>query len=121
VTSHDRARRLLLAERSSLRCLLTGLDYDPSANGRDEGDLAMANERTESVSREIERTLNHIGDIDAALARLAAGTYGVCDSCSRPVSAARLKVLPTATKCIRCAMATEYRPAIVRTLDVEEE
>ena len=107
MTSHTRAHRLLLAERASLRCLLTGLDYDPSTNGRDEGDVAMANERTEWQAREIERALNHIGDIDLALARLATGTYGVCDSCSRPVSAARLKALPTTLHCIGCARVSE--------------
>ena len=109
MTSHAHARSRLLAERASLRCLLTGLDYDPSANGKDSGDLAMANERHETTAREIERALTKIGDIDAALARLAAGTYGVCDSCSRPVSAARLKALPTTLHCISCARAVEAR------------
>jgi DnaK suppressor protein len=40
--------------------------------------------------------------VDAALARLAAGTYGTCVTCGKPVSAARLEVLPAAAHCIDC-------------------
>jgi len=128
VTSHAHARSRLLAERASLRCLLTGLDYDPSANGKDSGDLAMANERKESTSRDIERALTKIGDIDAALARIGAGTYGVCDACARPVSAVRLKALPTTLHCLDCAARLEresddrkYRGAAAYPADVEDE
>jgi len=107
MTAHARARSRLLAERAELRCLLSGLDYDPSSNGRDEGDAAMANERTEWTAREIERALNHLGDIDVALARIGAGVYDTCDSCSGPISPARLKALPTTLRCIRCARVSE--------------
>jgi RNA polymerase-binding protein DksA len=41
--------------------------------------------------------------IRQALKRLAAGTYGICDRCSAPISAERLEILPLATLCIRCA------------------
>ena len=127
MTSHPRAHARLLAERSALRCLLSGLDYDPSANGKDSGDLAMANERTEASAREIERALNHIGDIDAALARIAAGTYGRCTSCTRPISAGRLAVLPETPSCVDCAARLEresddrkYRGAAASPADGEE-
>ena len=39
---------------------------------------------------------------EAALERIAAGTYGVCSSCGEPIGAARLQALPTATRCIGC-------------------
>jgi len=124
MTSHARARSRLLAERASLRCLLTGLDYDPSANGRDEGDMAMANERREWLSREHDRALTRIGDIDVALARIGAGVYDTCDACTRPITAARLRALPAVTTCIECAQRSEreaddarFRRAVV----VEDE
>jgi RNA polymerase-binding transcription factor DksA len=43
----------------------------------------------------------------AALARLDAGTYGRCERCGEPISAARLKALPYTPVCIGCAQAAE--------------
>jgi len=41
--------------------------------------------------------------VNRALQRLEAGDYGVCDSCGKAISAARLEVLPDAQKCVECA------------------
>ena len=41
--------------------------------------------------------------IDAANHRLAAGTYGICESCGKRIPVARLRVRPTATMCVTCA------------------
>lgn len=41
--------------------------------------------------------------IEEALARLVAGTYGVCENCHRPIEEARLAVLPDTTRCYACA------------------
>jgi DnaK suppressor protein len=41
--------------------------------------------------------------LDAAGERLAAGTYGTCARCDRPIAAERLEALPAVTTCIRCA------------------
>lgn len=48
----------------------------------------------------------HLAEIDAALDRLAAGTYGVCVRCGRPIGQARLEARPTARHCIECAALT---------------
>lgn len=45
-------------------------------------------------------------DIEAvahARQRLADGDYGLCATCSGPVGLERLRALPTATRCVRCA------------------
>lgn len=42
-------------------------------------------------------------EIDDALARLDAGTYGVCAECGLPIPAARLEARPFATYCVACA------------------
>jgi len=39
----------------------------------------------------------------AALQRIENGTYGICASCGLPIGADRLKALPTALRCIKCA------------------
>lgn len=41
--------------------------------------------------------------VDAALARMDAGTYGVCANCGRSIPAARLRVRPFAELCVPCA------------------
>src|SRR6185312_17526550 len=41
--------------------------------------------------------------IRAALVRIDNGTYGICVSCGNPIEAARLKALPTALVCSKCA------------------
>lgn len=41
--------------------------------------------------------------IDAALSRIDEGTYGICTSCSEPISEQRLQAVPYAKLCIDCA------------------
>jgi DnaK suppressor protein len=49
-----------------------------------------------------ERSERALADVDGALARLDAGTYGSCTSCGRPIAAERLEALPWAPLCIDC-------------------
>jgi len=43
-----------------------------------------------------------LDSINAALQRIHDGTYGTCDVCDGPISAARLEVVPTTTRCVGC-------------------
>jgi len=52
-----------------------------------------------------------ICEIDAALAKIDAGTYGVCDNCNGKISRSRLKALPFARLCIKCKQAEELQSA----------
>jgi DnaK suppressor protein len=40
--------------------------------------------------------------VEAALERVKQGTYGMCDSCGKPIPLGRLKVLPFAKLCVQC-------------------
>ena len=42
-------------------------------------------------------------DVQKALTRLDDGTYGECEKCGEPISAARLAAVPAAPFCINCA------------------
>jgi DnaK suppressor protein len=44
----------------------------------------------------------HLADVNAALARLDAGTYGRCTSCGNAIAPERLEALPWAAFCIDC-------------------
>ena len=47
--------------------------------------------------------VSELAEIAAALRRWAAGTYGVCERCGRPIPAGRLEARPTASRCVECA------------------
>jgi DnaK suppressor protein len=51
----------------------------------------------------LEAAREQVAAVEAALARLAAGRYGVCDRCGQPIGAGRLEARPAATNCLRCA------------------
>ena len=44
-----------------------------------------------------------IGDIDRALAKLADGSYGICDRCGGVIAAERLEYRPATSVCVACA------------------
>jgi DnaK suppressor protein len=43
-----------------------------------------------------------VDEVTAALAKLEAGTYGMCDQCGRAIPEGRLEALPWATRCVDC-------------------
>jgi len=46
-----------------------------------------------------------LDDINAALQRIADGTFGRCTACSSTISEERLKALPYTPLCVRCSRA----------------
>jgi DnaK suppressor protein len=59
-----------------------------------------------------ERETAELASIDAALARIEAGTYGQCTDCGVSIPAARLQASPEAQRCIACQeKAEQTRPA----------
>ena len=57
--------------------------------------------------RDRERKL--ISKIDEALARIADGTFGLCEECDEPIAVERLKARPVTTLCIECKADQEER------------
>jgi len=49
-----------------------------------------------------DRNEQQLAAVDAALARLDDGTYGLCVRCGRPIAPERLDALPWAAHCIDC-------------------
>lgn len=46
-------------------------------------------------------------EVEIALRKIEEGTYGVCDACGNPISAARLEALPYASLCLDCENQAE--------------
>lgn len=50
-----------------------------------------------------EAAASELRQVDDALVRMDAGTYGICANCGRPIPAGRLEVRPFAVHCVACA------------------
>jgi RNA polymerase-binding transcription factor DksA len=109
----DHARDLLAAEREQTLARLASLtgDYDAvvaaslDTNADDEHDpegATIAFERSQ-IGALVRQVRHHLAEVDAALSRLDAGTYAVCERCGEPIGPERLEALPAARLCIRCA------------------
>ena len=62
-------------------------------------------EETQYKILEIESA--ELGQIDMALDRISAGTFGVCEVCEKPITADRLRALPFTNLCINCKRQQE--------------
>ena len=65
-----------------------------------------------TFQREHDLALTHnarelLAQNERAVARIAAGTYGVCESCGEPIGKARLQAFPRATLCVQCKQREE--------------
>lgn len=106
-----RERLLVLRDEAVDRLAALGaqrtdvVDAARGANADDEHDpegATIAFERAQ-VSALEEDARRRVAEVDAALARLDAGTYGVCAVGGEPIDPARLAARPTATTCVRHA------------------
>ncbi|MFL6080999.1 MAG: TraR/DksA family transcriptional regulator [Ornithinibacter sp.] len=103
----------LESERTTARARLARTEEDLAAlfaasrdsNADDEHDpegQTIAYERAQ-LTASADAARDHLREVDAAAARLANGTYGVCEVCSRPIGVARLEARPTARTCVEHA------------------
>ena len=108
----DDPRDLLEAERREMRRRLAELtgDFDEvvaasrDTNADDEHDpegATIAFERSQ-IAALLRQLRAHLADVDAALVRVEAGTYGRCEVCGRPIAAERLAIRPAARTCVAC-------------------
>ncbi len=77
--------------------------------GDDEADASsklFEREHELAISRNTRELLEQT---EHALERIEAGTYGVCESCGKPIGKARLLAFPRATLCVECKQRQERR------------
>ena len=73
----------------------TGLSYD--SNFADSSQVTAERGEAERLATELREALE---EVDAALDRLTAGTYGTCQVCGKPIGSPRLEAMPAARFCI---------------------
>jgi DnaK suppressor protein len=71
------------------------------------GDQHLADHASEILDREVDESLGEnaeliVREIDDAVRRIDAGTYGTCVSCGRPIPEERLDAVPYAVLCVPC-------------------
>ena len=77
--------------------------------GDDQADTSSKNFEREHEMSIVNNARDMLSQSERALARIAAGTYGVCESCGEGVGKARLQVFPRATLCRDCKEKQERR------------
>lgn len=101
-----RAREDTVAQIAALDRDLAGvIDASRSSNADDEHDpegATIAFERAQ-VAALLDAARRRLAELDAALERVGAGTYGRCEVCGRQIPAERLEVRPAARTCVGCA------------------
>jgi RNA polymerase-binding protein DksA len=112
-----RFRDLLQEERHKV---LEAIDYLHAENPgslkeeteESTADNHLADTATVTLDREIDYTLEENSEhvlkaIDRALAKIETGTFGMCETCGRPIAEDRLAAIPYATQCIDCKRREE--------------
>jgi DnaK suppressor protein len=85
---------------------LTDSVHDAGDDSADAGTKAFEREHDFALSQNAQDLLDQG---ERALARIDAGTYGVCESCGKPIGKARLLAFPRATLCVACKQREERR------------
>lgn len=73
----------------------------------DAGDRASADVLADLGNAEVSRDVRELDELEAALARIDAGTYGSCATCHSEIDFERLRAYPVATRCARCQVKHE--------------
>lgn len=112
----QRARELLGQETERIEALIDDVKVGVGEGGENESlselsdnDQHPADLGTETFEREkdlsiLESLERELRDLSAALERIDAGTYGVCEGCEQPIAEERLEAQPAARFC------TEHAP-----------
>jgi len=112
----DKRRAELLRLRERISRAATDLAADDQGTGElssASGDQHLADHASDLVDLEVDLTLEEnadhvITEIDDALARIEAGTYGTCASCGKPIAEERLDAIPYATLCMEDKRREEH-------------
>ena len=101
-------RALLEDERGSLQGQLAelgfgdqgALSYD--ANFADSSQVTAERGEVERLAVQLREAL---AEVERALAKIEAGSYGICEQCGKRINPARLEAKPASSYCIDCASA----------------
>ncbi len=82
---------------------------DSNGVASDQADDADAVENAERMNAITRNSQVLLSQVNAALTRIADGTYGTCTRCGLKINAARLTAMPEAAMCAACASWVEHK------------
>ncbi len=102
--THQADRRRIEEEmtmvKSELQRLAVKLENKPEWS-LGQGDPAVQEwELNFELKKEAEHRLK---SLETALAKLASGSYAICETCGKTIDPERLAILPETTRCVECA------------------
>ncbi|MEK7747441.1 MAG: TraR/DksA family transcriptional regulator [Elusimicrobiota bacterium] len=102
-------RKMLLAKRTELEQLMRkNQEMEPvSQEVGDEADQAGQSLEKELIFEVSDNERLALDQIEGALRKMDKGTYGLCESCQKPIPKIRLKAVPFARYCIGCQTSAE--------------
>ncbi len=102
--SHEAIRAELEERLALLQSRLASIKKDVTkSHSGDSAEQAQERENDEVVDAIGNETAQSIRDVQAALARIEDGSYGICAKCGEEISEGRLRVMTEATRCVNCA------------------
>lgn len=115
----DQARDLLARERERLQGIKEELDGMKDESQQDSMeelssyDQHQADVATETFEREKDLSIldnidGELADVEHALQRIDAGTYGSCEACGKPIDDARLEAMPATRFCLQDQAQAEF-------------
>lgn len=69
---------------------------------RDAGEESVADLVATTNLSMLDREVNELRDVEAALDRIREGAYGQCQDCGGEIARERLEAYPTAKRCVEC-------------------
>ena len=112
----DSLKELLHKQRKSylqeFRKAEEGLDAIDAEREIELEEHAQEEQTARVLTRLDAQTLHAVKEIDNALNKILRGVYGKCEGCHRAIATARLRVMPAARLCTKCAARNERKPAV---------
>jgi len=107
-------RTRLLALRAQLLGVMTQMEDDAlkdhtrtTSIPTDSGELGSESADQELTFRLLGSEKSVLDQVDAAIGRIADGSYGRCEKCGKKIQKSRLDAVPYAVQCVPCASQRE--------------
>jgi RNA polymerase-binding transcription factor DksA len=102
------AKAQIFAMTAQLEEIIESSQFVATDDEHDPDGSTVAFERSK-ISALLAHSRERLAEVDSALERLEAGTYGVCEFCGVAIPGERLLARPVARHCVRCAVTSPER------------
>ena len=102
IQAHLKSERKRLTEELKLKVIPSGAEkHEGSPFGKREETATEYSELEKRLAL-VQRIREQLAEVECVLEKLQKGTYGLCDSCGKPIPIARLEAVPQANLCFDC-------------------